>query len=65
MATGNLALRPHSIVTRVLYDKDRKRARGVEVLDAATRQTYEFKSKPKASDIFTDAFLPPMADRKL
>ena len=27
--------------------------------------TYEFKSKPKAADIFTDAFLPPLADRKL
>ena len=43
--TGNLTLRPFSIVTRVLYDKDAKRARGVEVLDAETRQTYEFTSK--------------------
>ncbi|HEX2852126.1 MAG TPA: GMC family oxidoreductase [Opitutaceae bacterium] len=43
--TGNLTLRPFSIVTRLLYDKDAKRARGVEVLDAETRQTYEFKSK--------------------
>ncbi len=43
--TGNLTLRPFSIVTRVLYDKDAKRARGVEVLDAETRQSYEFKSK--------------------
>ncbi len=40
--TGNLTLRPLSIVTRVLYDKDAKKARGVEVLDAETRQTYEF-----------------------
>lgn len=43
--TGNLTLRPFSIVTRLLYDKDAKRARGVEVLDAETRQTYEFKAK--------------------
>ncbi len=43
--TGNLTLRPFSIVTRVVYDKDRKRATGVEILDAETRQTYEFKSK--------------------
>jgi choline dehydrogenase-like flavoprotein len=43
--TGNLTLRPFSIVTRLLYDKDAKKARGVEVLDAETKQTYEFKSK--------------------
>jgi choline dehydrogenase-like flavoprotein len=45
MATGNLTLRPWSIVTKILYDKDKKRATGVEVLDAETNQTYEFKSK--------------------
>ena len=26
--------------------------------------TYEFKNRPKAADIFTDAFLPPAAERK-
>lgn len=45
MATGNLTLRPWSIVTRVLYDKDTKKASGVEVLDAETNKTYEFSSK--------------------
>jgi len=45
MATGNLTLRPWSIVTRILYDKDTKKASGVEVLDAETNQTYEFSSK--------------------
>ncbi|RDV16390.1 GMC family oxidoreductase [Pontibacter diazotrophicus] len=45
MATGNLTLRPFSIVTRVLYDKDTKKARGVEVLDAETNQTYEYLAK--------------------
>ena len=45
MATGNLTLRPWSIVTKVLYDKDKKRATGVEVLDAETNKTYEYKSK--------------------
>lgn len=44
MKTGNLTLRPFSIVTQVLYDKDKKRARGVEVLDAETNLTYEFTS---------------------
>lgn len=45
MATGNLTLRPFSIVTRVLYDKDTQRATGVEVLDAETMKTYEYKAK--------------------
>lgn len=45
MKTGNLTLRPFSIVTKVLYDKDQKKATGVEVLDAETMKTYEFKSK--------------------
>jgi NitT/TauT family transport system substrate-binding protein len=27
--------------------------------------TYDFKAKPKASDIFTDKYLPPAAERKL
>lgn len=45
MQTGNLTLRPFSIVTRVLYDKDSKKATGVEVLDAETMLTYEFKAK--------------------
>jgi len=43
--TGNLTLRPFSIVTKVLYDKDKKRATGVEVLDSETNQTIEYKSK--------------------
>ncbi|HEY7884220.1 MAG TPA: GMC family oxidoreductase [Cellvibrionaceae bacterium] len=42
MKTGNLTLRPFSIVSQVLYDKDKKRARGVEVIDAETNETYEF-----------------------
>jgi choline dehydrogenase-like flavoprotein len=44
-ATGNLTLRPWSIVTKILYDKDKKRATGVEVLDAENNQTYEYKAK--------------------
>lgn len=45
VATGNLTLRPFSIVTRILYDKDTKKATGVEVLDAETNQTYEYFAK--------------------
>lgn len=43
--TGNLTLRPYSIVTQILYDRDTKKATGVQVLDAETNQTYEYKSK--------------------
>lgn len=42
MKTGNLTLRPWSIVVRVIYDKDTKLAKGVEVLDAETNKTYEY-----------------------
>lgn len=45
MKTGNLTVRPYSIVTQILYDKNTKKATGVEVLDSETNQTYEFKSK--------------------
>ncbi len=45
MKTGNLTLRPFSIVTRILYDKDTKKATGVEILDAETNKTYEYKSR--------------------
>ncbi len=45
MKTGNLTLRPLSIVTKIIYDKDTKKAKGVEVLDAETNKTYEYFSK--------------------
>ena len=43
--TGNLTVRPWSIVTKIIYDKDTKKAKGVEVLDAENNKTYEFFSK--------------------
>ncbi|OQP59375.1 GMC oxidoreductase [Niastella populi] len=45
MKTGNLTVRPWSIVTKLIYDKDAKKAKGVEVLDAETNKTYEFYAK--------------------
>jgi choline dehydrogenase-like flavoprotein len=45
MATGKLTLRPFSIVTKLIFDKDKKKASGVEILDAETNKTYEFKAK--------------------
>ncbi len=44
-ATGNLTLRPWSIVTKILYNKDKKRATGVEVLDAEDNKTYVYNAK--------------------
>lgn len=45
MQTGNLTVRPYSLVTQVLYDPDKKKATGVEVLDTETNKTYEYRSK--------------------
>lgn len=44
-ATGNMTLRPDSIVTEVLYDSDTGRATGVKVVDRLTKETYEYTSK--------------------
>ena len=45
MATGNLTLRPNSIVHQVIYDKDTKKAKGVRVIDAETNQATEYFAK--------------------
>lgn len=44
-ATGNMTLRPDSIVHGVIYDPDTKRATGVKVIDRVTKETHEFKAK--------------------
>ena len=43
--TGNLTVRPWSIVTQILYDKDKKKATGVEVLDGENNKTYTYNAK--------------------
>ena len=43
--TGNLTLRPNSIVSNVLYDDARGRATGVRVIDAETKQVTEYLAK--------------------
>lgn len=45
MKTGKLTVRPWSIVTRVIYDKNTQKATGVEVLDAENNQTYTYHAK--------------------
>ncbi len=44
-ATKNLTVRPWSIVTKILYDKNTKKATGVEVLDGETKKTYQYFAK--------------------
>ena len=41
-ATGNLTLRPDSIVTEVIYDEQKGKATGVRVLDSHTMQTVDY-----------------------
>lgn len=43
--TGNMTLRPHSIVHELMYDKDTKSASGVRIIDAETNETKEFFAK--------------------
>ena len=44
-ATGNMTLRPNSIVHEVIYDADKKRATGVRVIDTETKEVFEFNAK--------------------
>jgi choline dehydrogenase-like flavoprotein len=44
-ATGNMTLRPNSIVHEVMYDPETKKASGVRVIDAETNETIEFNAK--------------------
>ena len=43
--TGNMTLRPNSIVTEVIYNKETKRAAGVRIMDAETKETQEYFAK--------------------
>ncbi len=44
-ATGNMTLRPDSLVESLLFDKDSSKATGVRVLDTKTGETVEYKAK--------------------
>ncbi|HHH49752.1 MAG TPA: GMC family oxidoreductase, partial [Saprospiraceae bacterium] len=45
MATGNLTIRADAIVHQMIFDKDTKRATGVRIIDANTKESEEFYSK--------------------
>ncbi|MBJ2174971.1 GMC family oxidoreductase [Aureibaculum sp. A20] len=42
--TGNMTLRPNSIVHEIIYDAEKKKAIGVKVIDADTKETHVFKA---------------------
>ena len=44
-ATGNLTLRPHSLVNKVIYDEQKQKATGVEIIDTETSEVIEFYSR--------------------
>lgn len=43
--TGNMTLRPDSIVHEVIYDPNTQKATGVKVIDRETKEEFEFKAK--------------------
>ena len=59
-ATGNLTVRPHSLVNKILYDDQKKRATGVEIIDTKTNKVEEFYARIvflNASTVATAAIL--------
>jgi choline dehydrogenase-like flavoprotein len=40
--TGNMTLRPHSVVHSIIYDEQKGKATGVRVIDAKTKETTEY-----------------------
>lgn len=44
-ATNNLTVRPHSLVNRIIYDEQKQRATGVEIIDTQTKKTEEFYAR--------------------
>lgn len=43
--TGNLTLRPHSLVSQIMYDENKQRATGVKVIDTQTLEEKEYFAK--------------------
>nr|WP_294905043.1 GMC family oxidoreductase [uncultured Lacibacter sp.] len=59
-ATGNLTVRPYSLVYKILYDEQKQRASGVEIIDTQTMKTETFYAKIiflNASTVATSAIL--------
>jgi choline dehydrogenase-like flavoprotein len=43
--TGNLTIRPHSVVHSIIYDQQKEKAIGVKVIDANTKEEKDFFAK--------------------
>jgi len=43
--TGNLTVRPHSVVHSIIYDEQKQKAVGVKVIDTITKQEMDFFAK--------------------
>jgi choline dehydrogenase-like flavoprotein len=43
--TGNLTIRPHSVVHSIIYDEQKGKASGVRIVDALTKETIEFSAR--------------------
>ncbi len=59
-ATGNLTIRPHSIVKEIVYDADSGRATGVRLIDAQSKEELEISARIifcNASTVGTTAIL--------
>lgn len=60
LATGNLTIRPHAIVSEIIYDEKTNKARGVRIIDELSKESYEFFARIiflNASTIGTTAIL--------
>ena len=42
LRTGNLTLRPHSVVHSIIFDEKKNKATGVRIIDANTKETTEY-----------------------
>jgi choline dehydrogenase-like flavoprotein len=51
LKTGNLTIRPHSVVHSIIYDETKGKATGVKIIDANTKEMIEFY----ANGIFVNA----------
>lgn len=45
MATGNLTIRPDSVVTEILFDEQKNKATGVRVIDRISKEEFVYKAR--------------------
>ena len=43
--TGNMTLKPNSLVHEIIYDKNLRKATGVRVIDSNTKEVFDYKAK--------------------